>query len=377
MSATVDAGVPRPGVPRQEDPLLSLGGVYGNERRRSRPGSRFGRRTQVKSKMTLTSDGGPCVDALQAHGALAARREKSGKRLADVRAVFKKCSTIKATGLAIFCAGSLARMEAGDKSDLDIFVTADGDGKSHGHLFKIELFSALMALNRNLGFPPFSNDGEYLKIYCMNELKSETGSRFDDSENLFTARMLLILESQPVVNVSTYGKHIHEITKHYYRDRNGTGSFRPLFLLNDLLRYWRTLCLNYEAHRHDPDRPFRKKNVNLRFSRMLTVFGTVLPLVRQPIDTVEKLEELCKKTPLDRLAAGLDMLEDSKLADRWRKILNGYADFLSWKESANVDAFLTENKSVINERAAEISAFLYDALTHETIQPEIRRALLL
>lgn len=327
--------------------------------------------------MTLTSDGDPCVSVFRAHNALAARREKSRERLADVRAAFKECNTIKDSRLAIFCAGSLARMEAGAKSDLDLFVTADGDGKSYGRLSRIKLFSDLMAINGELGFPSFSNDGEYLKIYCMDELKSRTGSRIDDSENLFTARMLLILESQPVVNASTYSKHLHEIIEHYYRDRNGTGSFRPLFLLNDLLRYWRTLCLNYEAHRHDADRPFRKKNVNLRFSRMLTVFGTVLPLVRQPIDTVEKLEELCRKTPIDRLAAGLDMLNDLKLADRWHGILNCYEEFLSWKENADVDAFLTENKSMISKRAAELSAFLYDALTHETIQRELRRALLL
>ena len=84
--------------------------------------------------MTLTSDGGPCVSVFRDHSALAARREKSRKRLTDVGAAFEKCSTIKKSGLAVFCAGSLARMEAGDKSDLDLFVTADGDGKSHGHL---------------------------------------------------------------------------------------------------------------------------------------------------------------------------------------------------------------------------------------------------
>ena len=86
---------------------------------------------------------------------------------------------------------------------------------------------------------------------------------------------------------------------------------------------------------------------------------------------------MCKKTPLDRLAAGLDLLNDSKLSNRWLDILNGYDEFLSWKEKTNVDAFLAENKSVINQRAEELSAFLYDALTHETIRPELRRALLL
>lgn len=80
-------------------------------------------------------------------------------------------------------------MEVGEKSDLDIFVTADRDDGNDRRLFKIKLFSELMATNERLGFPPFSNDGEYLKIYFMNELTSRAGSRFDDSENLFTTRM--------------------------------------------------------------------------------------------------------------------------------------------------------------------------------------------
>lgn len=72
--------------------------------------------------MISTSDSGPCVSVFRAHSALAARRKKSRERLADVRAAFKKCDTIKDSRLAIFCAGSLARMEAGARSDLDLFV---------------------------------------------------------------------------------------------------------------------------------------------------------------------------------------------------------------------------------------------------------------
>lgn len=142
----------------------------------------------------------------------------------------------------------------------------------------------------------------------------------------------LILESQPIAHEDIYRKHLRTILELYYRDRNATSPFRPIFLLNDLLRYWRTMCLNYEERRHDADRPFRKKNVNLKFSRMLTVFATVLPLIAQPADSVPKLESLCTKTPLERLATGLDFLGDEGLADRWPGILDAYEEFLSWKE---------------------------------------------
>lgn len=231
----------------------------------------------------MASDGGRCIDTLRSHTGLASRRTKSEKRLDGVRAAFEKFDTIineissntphvgeKNRSLAVFCAGSLGRMEASDKSDLDLFV-----------------------------------------------------------------------------------------------------------ILNDLLRYWRAVCLNYEERRHGANRKFREKNVNLKFSRMLTVFGTVLPLVAKPIGTDVDLDTLCEKTPLERLATGLDWLRDSGLTARWSGILDGYEEFLTWKENPDVETFLTENKGLVNRRAEELSAFLYDALTHKTIRPELRRTLIL
>lgn len=318
-----------------------------------------------------------CFDALQSHAALAKRRQQSRKRLDCVRDALKKSDIIRDKPLAIFCAGSLARMESGKKSDLDLFVTACGGGEVRKRLFQITLFSELMEINERLKFPPFSNDGEYLKVYFMEDLKKHTGSPRDDSENLFTTRMLLMLESQPIVHEHIYRKHLRAILELYYRDRKATSPFKPIFLLNDLLRYWRTMCLNYEERRHDTHRPFRKKNVNLKFSRMLTVFGTVLPLIAEPADSVSKVESLCKKTPLQRLATGLDLLGDEQLANSWCDILDVYDRFLSWKETDDVEHFLTEQKEYVNEQARKFSSFLYDALTNEDVSDEFRHYLIM
>ena len=318
-----------------------------------------------------------CFDALQSHAALAKRCQESRRRLDCVRDALNKSKIILSQPLAIFCAGSLARMESGKKSDLDLFVTAFGNDELRKRLFQITLFSELMAINERLGFPPFSNDGEYLKLYFMEDLKKHAGSPRDDSENLFTTRMLLMLESQPIVHEDIYREHLSAILELYYPDRKATSPFKPIFLLNDLLRYWRTMCLNYEERRHDTDRPFRKKNVNLKFSRMLTVFGTVLPLIAEPADSVSKVEILCKKTPLQRLATGLDLLGDDQLANRWRDILDVYDEFLSWKERDDVEHFLTEQKEYVNQQAWEFSSFLYEALTNKNVPDEFRHYLIM
>ena len=320
-----------------------------------------------------------CIDTLQNH-ALAKRHLKSQERLARVRRTFADYVHITDQPMAIFCAGSLARMEIGTKSDLDVFVTADPVDESHElrkRLFQLRLFSEMISANDDLNFQSFSNDGEYLKLCFLDDIKFRAGSRVDDSENLFTTRMLLILESQFVANESVYRKHLRDVLTLYYRDQTKTTSFRPVFLLNDILRYWRTMCLNYEERRHDVDRPFRKKNVNLKFSRMVTVFGTVLPLVAKPIDSVSELEDMCTKTPLQRLATGLDILDDEGLMDRWHHILDIYEEFLSWKEKTDVEAFLTKQKNVVNKRAKTLSTFLYDALTHKRVPDDFRRYLIL
>jgi len=270
-------------------------------------------------------------------------------------------------------------MEIGEKSDLDVFVTADESEALRSRLCEYTLFGQLINLNEELSLPPFSNDGEYLKIHFIEELKARTGSRRDDSENLFTARMLLMLESRGVFNTAAYDRHLRQILEHYYRDQKGKHSFKPLFLLNDILRYWRTLCLNYEERRHEPDRPWRKKNVNLKFSRMMTVFSTVLPLIARPLDSVGELESVCRQAPLERLSIGLDHLRDKALLDEWRGVLDIYEAFLRWKEDDDVEKYLDggDQKSIVRQYADRVSIFLFKALTHERIPFEYRRYLIL
>jgi len=188
-----------------------------------------------------------------------------------------------------------------------------------------------------------------------------------------------MLESKPILNDDIYEQCLEKILNHYYRDQTGKRSFRPLFLLNDILRYWRTLCLNYEERRHDPNRPWRKKNVNLKFSRMLTVFSTILPLIVKPITSPFQFKNLCRKTPLERLAFGVEELHDDSLEGEWEEVLNIYESFLTWKEDDEVEKYLKEgeHKETIRSHAEKFSSFLYKVLSHPNIPMEYRRYLVL
>ena len=164
-----------------------------------------------------------------------------------------------------------------------------------------------------MGFPPFSGDGKYLDILYVGEMERVLGSPRDDSLNAFTARMLLLLESRPVYDEAVYARLLERIVGFYYRDFDDhADTFLPAFLLNDILRFWRTLTLNYEHHRlklldlAGEELTLKKadsalKNYKLKVSRLATCFSMVANLSAEPVPvTVETVLHLCRMTPAER-----------------------------------------------------------------------------
>ena len=102
-----------------------------------------------------------------------------------------------------------------------------------------------------MSFPKFTNDGKYLEILFADEMLSSLGGRQDDHMNYFTSRMLLLLESHPVLNKDAYYSITKKVIRSYFRDFDYyPDTFRPTFLINDIIRFWKTLCLNYEYDRN-------------------------------------------------------------------------------------------------------------------------------
>lgn len=319
------------------------------------------------------------TDILSNHAKLTARKVVTKEKLVTLEDAFGRTDFFKDKPVSVFVAGSLGRGDVGSNSDLDLFVISEPSNKRRPKLEDLETLAKLIEINRDLRYPPFSNDGQFLKIYSIDEMRQTLGDPNDDSENLFTTRMLLLLESVPICNHLLYESHIKSIVEHYFRDYPDHKVFKPLFLLNDILRYWRTLCLNYERIRNDNGKPWRKKNINLKFSRMLTVFGTVLPLIALPIKDAEQFINLTAKTPLERLAIGLDNLNDSSLTAKFSGFLDDYEQFLCWKEDAEVEEKMQDPglKIKSQESARRFSEFLPLSLTHPGIEAELRKFLVI
>lgn len=317
---------------------------------------------------------------LKNHSNLQKRRLLAESTIKKIKNEFsQRLDLRKHQSVNIYCAGSLGRGDIGNKPDLDLFILSNNRECKERRLYSLRLIAEIIDVNKKLGFPEFSNDGQYLKVYSFPDMLDALGSPKDDNENLFTVRMLLLLESRPIFNEELYNSHVENTLGHYFRDMRGRASFKPLFLLNDLLRFWRTLCLNYELIRDDTDRPWRKKNINLKFSRMLTIFGTVLPIIVEPATNQRCVYKLMTLSPMERLAHGLDMLGDDSLLNEFRGFISHYESFLEMKDQMgsklSLDDVSLDRKS--RSMAKEFSDFLFKCLTHSNIKHDFVKYLFL
>lgn len=277
-------------------------------------------------------------------GNLNERRGFSQKKLNQLSTLLRETET-RMEGLAsVYLTGSYARGEANQWSDLDLFIVGttttgpDGDGpkRSFSELDTICAKADLIKVVRTVGLSDFSGDGEYLTHYTVHELTQNLGTRDDDYKNTFTARLLLLLESQSLVGAQIHQQAIEQVIDAYWRDFQGNEQrFLPAFLSNDILRLWRTFCVNYEARtKKEPSEARAKRklhNTKLRHSRLLTCYSALLHLAathkRHGTVTPQDALLMAQLTPTQRI----EQLPDTGFVDcaeLTTSLLKSYDEFL-------------------------------------------------
>jgi Nucleotidyltransferase domain len=142
--------------------------------------------------------------------------------------------------------------------------------------------------------------------FAWPKLAENIGLDEDDNTNL-TRRMLTLLES-----VALTGPAL-DTCRQTILDRYlgwGVKDHRPpRFLLNDLIRYWRTICVDFEGkHRTSggDDPKWVMRNAKLRTSRKVLFAGGLLPVLfcrlREEREISSFLTAQLAAQPVDRLA---------------------------------------------------------------------------
>jgi len=323
-------------------------------------------------------------------GVISSRRVYAEQRLADLGSRIEKLEALnELPGLCIYVTGSFGRLEASRYSDLDLFFVHKGSSIDSpiSRVRKTLLDADLIRAARESSFPEFSNDGEYLAVHYLDDVLNTLGGPDDDFRNHFTARLLLLLESRPLYGESVYEYALDKIIDSYYRDyHDHETSFRPVFLMNDIMRFWRTLCLNYEHRRNRPDDDEERKrknyvaNLKLKFSRLLTCYSAVVLLsIKHARHAAEprRLPEITTLSPLERLGRVVDIVPETK--QRVTNMKEVYSWFLE-ETARDRDDMLrwisdSSNRNKAFDKGREFANQMYQLIRTVTEGTEIMRFL--
>lgn len=314
------------------------------------------------------------------------RREYTLQRMDELRRELNDTSERLGRNACVYATGSFGRLEAGENSDLDGFIVGLSRAMEPGEtgpapsklprLDEICVKADLIEATRKLRFPDFDGDGRYLAHYSVDNLAHNLGRPEDDAENTLTSRLLLFLESKPLLGEAVYEDVIREVVAAYWSDyEKHKAEFVPAFLTNDILRLWRTFCVNYEARTSstpESKRIKRKiKNYKLKHNRMLTCYSAILYLLGTlRLDrtvSLDKAVEMSKKTPTERLAWLLEIDAFNSAHDALRELLEQYDKFLEGTKAGDgalSEVFSDKTKGAeLMKEAYRFGDFMYGVLS--------------
>jgi predicted nucleotidyltransferase len=255
--------------------------------------------------------------------------------------------TSEDTSLVVF--GSLSRGEWTSSSDLDWTYLIDGEANSD-HLFIAQKIHKLLEQNREKFRPP-GQTGTFGNLAFSHDIIHQIGGQSDTNKNT-TQRILLLLESAVIgKRTEAYERVIRGVINRYLEEDNhllthDSKRYRvPRFLLNDIVRFWRTMAVDFASKQRDrAGAGWGLRNAKLRMSRKLIFASGLLvcfsanldPALQDKISTdkddiklrlVNHIRDQVKLSPLEILANSMDRYKMPNSVAR--EFFAAYTDFLT------------------------------------------------
>ena len=165
-----------------------------------------------------------------------------------------------------------------------------------------------------------------------------------------THRILFLLEGEWLYNKEGLRDFRREILKRYIREEMSDHQL-ALFLLNDVIRYYRTIAVDYEF-KVTEGKPWGIRNIKLIFSRKLLyasgLFSVAMTADRAREDKIGILEDLFELPVMERMISICGR-------SRMEAVLNSYNRFLEKLEDSDT------REHLVNLQASERNDPLFEA----------------
>ena len=253
--------------------------------------------------------------------------------------------TSEDTSLVVF--GSLARGEWTSGSDLDWTYLIDG-GANSDHLVIAQNINEVL---EKAGFQRPGPTETFGNMAFSHDLVHQIGGQNDTNKNT-TQRILLLLESRAIgKRTDAYERVIRGVINRYLEEDNhllthDSKRYRiPRFLLNDIVRFWRTMAVDFASKQRDrAGKGWGLRNAKLRMSRklifasgLLVCFSAYLdPDLQTKISTDQKdgikltllqhIRDCVRLTPLEILAKSMERYGVSQSIAK--TLFDAYTEFL-------------------------------------------------
>lgn len=252
----------------------------------------------------------------------------------------------EAASLVVF--GSLGRGEWTKSSDLDWTYLVDGQVNSDHLGIALKIQDVLE--NHKNEFRSPGKTGIFGNLAFSHEIVHQIGGQADTNKNT-TQRILLLLESCAIgPEVGAYDRVLSAVINRYLEEdthllTEDSKAYRvPRFLLNDIVRFWRTMAVDFASKQRDRgDKGWGLRNAKLRMSRKLIFASGLLlcfschldPKLQATISTakdvikqnlVNHIREFVRQSPLEIVARCLPLYSVSEQTQT--DFFTSYSNFL-------------------------------------------------
>jgi predicted nucleotidyltransferase len=237
--------------------------------------------------------------------AISRAKQHSEQKIKLLRGSFEKI--VPQRDVVVTC-GSYARREASPESDIDFFVISKQDTlpdeQSTDRTTLARELPVRDAISAIVPIEP-AGDGAFSKVEFREAMLYNIGGESDNNQKI-TRRMLFLLEGEWLCNADGFKDIRRQILERYIGD-GMTDHQLALFLLNDIIRYYRTMAVDYEfktAEGTSP-KPWGIRNIKLVFSRKFLyasgLFSVAMTVDRAREEKIALLERLFDLSVIDRM----------------------------------------------------------------------------